>query len=297
MKRTITALAIILLGVVVFLANTNLFGMQSLLATWWPHGLIAVAGLVLMNNPKQYVWPLFLVAAGVAIQLNNLKVTTINIGDVIFPAIVITFGVSMLVNGRPNRNVSADSSEEVSAFLSGTSTKNNAKDYTGARMTAVMGGIEMDLSHAEIKNEAVLNVFVMMGGIELRVPENVIVKNRASVVLGGIEDKTRPTDSKHNPVLFIDGSILMGGVEVKRGQALLSNRGRGRFHCSPEVHAGITIYPSIWLYPPKAGTLGGAGEPQYSLGSRKVVALRSASVMIHRQLSPWPLAGLLSSMA
>jgi predicted membrane protein len=216
MKRTITALAIILLGVIVFLANTNLFGMQSLLATWWPLGLIAVAGLVLMNNPKQYVWPLFLVAAGVAIQLNNLKVTTINIGDVIFPAIVITFGVSMLVNGRPNRNVSADSSEEVSAFLSGTSTKNSAKDYTGARMTAVMGGIEMDLSHAEIKNEAVLNVFVVMGGIELRVPENVIVKNRASVVLGGIEDKTRPTDSKHNPVLFIDGSILMGGVEVKR---------------------------------------------------------------------------------
>jgi hypothetical protein len=43
MKRTITALAIILLGVVVFLANTNLFGMQSLLATWWPLGLIAVA--------------------------------------------------------------------------------------------------------------------------------------------------------------------------------------------------------------------------------------------------------------
>lgn len=74
----------------------------------------------------------------------------------------------------------------------------------------------MDLSHAEIKNEAVLNVFVVMGGIELRVPENVIVKNRASVVLGSIEDKTRPTDSKRNPVLFIDGSILMGGVEVKR---------------------------------------------------------------------------------
>jgi hypothetical protein len=41
----------------------------------------------------------------------------------------------------------------------------------------------------------------------------------------------------------------------------------------------------------------GEGRGQYSSGSRKVVKLRSRSVMIHRQLSPYPMAGLLSSMA
>jgi hypothetical protein len=55
-----------------------------------------------------------------------------------------------------------------------------------------------------------------MGGIELRVPEHVIVKNRASVFLGGIEDRTRPSEAKNSPVLYIDGSVVMGGIEIKR---------------------------------------------------------------------------------
>ena len=35
---------------------------------------------------------------------------------------------------------------------------------------------------------------------------------------------------------------------------------------------------------------------QYSSGKRNVVTLRSASVMIQRQLSPWPLQGLSGSI-
>lgn len=38
------------------------------------------------------------------------------------------------------------------------------------------------------------------------------------------------------------------------------------------------------------------GPAQYSSGNRKVVTLRSASVMIQRQLSPYPLQGLAGSM-
>ena len=56
----------------------------------------------------------------------------------------------------------------------------------------------------------------MMGGVEVRVPDNVIVKNRATLFLGGIEDNTRPEEGKNNPILYIDGSIVMGGVEIKR---------------------------------------------------------------------------------
>jgi hypothetical protein len=41
----------------------------------------------------------------------------------------------------------------------------------------------------------------------------------------------------------------------------------------------------------------GEGRGQYSSGKRKVVTLRSRSLMIHRQLSQYPLAGLLSSFA
>lgn len=61
-----------------------------------------------------------------------------------------------------------------------------------------------------------MDIFAFMGGVELRVPENVIVKSRATMVLGGIEDKTRPKESKDAPVLYVDGTVIMGGIEIKR---------------------------------------------------------------------------------
>ncbi len=79
-----------------------------------------------------------------------------------------------------------------------------------------MGGVELDLSKAVIKKEATLRVNVFMGGIELRVADGVIVKNRTAALLGGVEDKTFPEKTKKAAVLNIEGSIVMGGVEVKR---------------------------------------------------------------------------------
>lgn len=216
MKRNITAFAIIALGAALFIGNTNAFGARELLSTWWPVGLIIAAGLILMNNPRNYVWTIFIALMGVVILMNNLNLTDIKIGQMILPAIVVVLGLSMLLSGSRNRRNTDKSDEDVSAFWSGTSIHNNSSDYTSSRVTSVMGGVELDLSRATIKKEASINVFVMMGGVEVRVPDNVIVKNRATLFLGGIEDNTRPEEGKNSPILYIDGSIVMGGVEIKR---------------------------------------------------------------------------------
>jgi predicted membrane protein len=79
-----------------------------------------------------------------------------------------------------------------------------------------MGGVELDLSKATVAHEAVIDVFVLMGGLELRVPENVIVKSKAVCILGGVEDKTNPADAVKAPVIYLDGTVIMGGVEIKR---------------------------------------------------------------------------------
>ena len=101
-------------------------------------------------------------------------------------------------------------------ILGGTTNKNTAKNYTGSKATAILGGVELDLSKVKIEKTAQLDVFVLMGGIELRIPEDVIVKNRSTAIMGGLEDKTNPVESKNAPVLYIDGTVIMGGIDIKR---------------------------------------------------------------------------------
>lgn len=178
--------------------------------------MIIGAGLMLFNDRRGYIWPILLGAWGVVLLLNNLNITSIDLGDIIFPAFIIAIGLAMLTKSQRTRDTSAKSEEDITAILSGTSSRNASNDYKGAKVNAIMGGVELDLSHAKIKSEATLDICVIMGGVELRVAEDVVVKNRSSIVLGSFEDKTKPTASKNQPVLYIDGSIALGGVEVKR---------------------------------------------------------------------------------
>lgn len=218
MKRTINALAIIFLGIIILLINIDTPYVRDVLSSWWPLGLLGVAGLIVYNNPRNRLWALLVAVLGTILLLNTLDIVSVNIGDLIFPAILVTVGVGMLLN-RSRHDAAIDDGtglEEVSAILSGNSSKITTKDYEGSKVTAVLGGVELDLSKAKIKGEASLDVFVLMGGIELRVAEDVVVRNRTAAVLGGVESKTNPIESKVSPILYLDGQVVMGGIDIKR---------------------------------------------------------------------------------
>ena len=217
MKRLLTSSLFIVLGLSVLLANLNIGDSRALLADWWPLFLIAAGGLVWLNDRRNYLWALVVSLFGAGFLMNTLDIASVDLGDFILPAILVTFGISLLAQpGRNRRRSSAETAEDITAILAGVNSKNTSKDFAGAKITAIMGGVELDLSKVIITKDAAIEVMVLMGGIELRIPENVIVKNRSLCLLGGIEDKTTPQESKNAPVLYIDGNITMGGIEIKR---------------------------------------------------------------------------------
>lgn len=218
MKRIFTGLVIIAAGLIVLLANIDMYNMREILQEWWPLGLIVLGLLMLLNNTRQFVWPLVFIGLGSVMLLNSVGVASINFGDIILPVILVGVGVSVMLGARGMRSVSAraDNRDEVLAIMSGVSQKISSDDLTQLGATSILGGIELDLSKVKIKKDATINALVLMGGLEIRVPEDVVVRPRALVMLGGIEDKTQPAATKNAPILYIDGTVLMGGVEVKR---------------------------------------------------------------------------------
>jgi predicted membrane protein len=87
--------------------------------------------------------------------------------------------------------------------------------FSRADFVAVMGGIEADLRPAATAGgTAVIEVFVLMGGIEITVPPDWAVVNRAAVVMGGVTDHSSGAQGAAH-TLYIQGVVLMGGVEIK----------------------------------------------------------------------------------
>ena len=101
------------------------------------------------------------------------------------------------------------------AILGGVSRGNNSRAFRGADLLAIMGGCQLDLRQAAIHGEAVIEVFAMWGGIEIRVPEDWTVASHIVPLMGGVEDKTRPPQGATAHRLILRGFAIMGGVEIK----------------------------------------------------------------------------------
>jgi hypothetical protein len=59
-----------------------------------------------------------------------------------------------------------------------------------------------------------IETFILMGGLKIFVPPNRTVVTHASPIMGGVNDKTRSVGSVSTQQLIIDGTVLMGGIEI-----------------------------------------------------------------------------------
>jgi predicted membrane protein len=107
-----------------------------------------------------------------------------------------------------------DSTFSANAFLSGVEQDIESSEFRGGDASVFMGGAEVDLRRTTmLSDEATIDLSVMMGGMEIRVPRDWTVVNRITPVLGGVKNETRSTPGGKRIVL--KGSVVMGGVEIK----------------------------------------------------------------------------------
>ena len=102
------------------------------------------------------------------------------------------------------------------AILSGKVQNNMSENFAGGRATAFMGGVQLDLTNATMEgDQAVIDIFAMMGGVEMRIPRDWEVVDNVTALMGGVEDKTRLERTGQSKRLILQGSAIMGGVSIR----------------------------------------------------------------------------------
>jgi hypothetical protein len=102
-------------------------------------------------------------------------------------------------------------------ILSGAERKGRWR--VGSRITAVaiLGGVEIDLTEATFTSpELVIHCTAIMGGVSVKLPENVTLRGGGVVgIMGGSDIKAFEADDPNAPVVRVDGVAFCGGVEAK----------------------------------------------------------------------------------
>jgi len=219
--RFIIGLGIITAGALVLLNNLEIVDTGELVSKWWPTLVILAGLLIVLNDKSAYIWALVVAGIGGVMLARTAGGYDIDVWSVAWPVVLVAIGVSIIKDGfiaRKKPAPSASVQETYSALLSGIESRNDSQEFTRARLSAVLGGTMVDLRDAKMKdNEAYIEVFALLGGIELRVPAEWEIRNESTAILGGVEVTSgKDAKTKNAPVLHVRGQCILGGVEVKR---------------------------------------------------------------------------------
>ena len=220
--RAFFGVTIVALGGILLLRNLEIIKFDSWNVFWgtvWAAGLV-LAGLVTIVSSQRLLtraWGLLLMAAGVSVGLNAYGIIDVSIWKLFWPVVLIAVGLMMVFSiGSANRKRAeksgTDDNEKVAIFYGEQSRVRG--DYTGGSLTAIFGGVDLDLRQANIKDGAIIDVFTFCGGININLPDDVIVKNEVRGVLGGSDDKTMSKPSAKKTI-YLKGECVLGGLEIK----------------------------------------------------------------------------------
>jgi predicted membrane protein len=250
--RFAIGVAIIALGALFLFDSFGWIESRYVLRQAWPL-IFVVIGISILSKRREgrrrkEGWAFIVV--GLWIFLSKIGLLDLSLWGILFPLVLLFVGGMLVYRSlspprpsvsfdpidAPKQNASPDAAAG-SAFTSGTSYARDeehaeyirtfsmlsgselrpmSRPFRGADLSAVLGGVNLDLTSARMEGDvARIDVFAFCGGIEIHVPPDWTVTSKVATLLGGFSDKRRPTTTLPTKTLIIDGFAIMGGIEVK----------------------------------------------------------------------------------
>ncbi len=224
-NRALIGVIFVLVGLFLVMRNTGFFpGFIDHIVFSWPMLLVGI-GLVLTLGASEKTAGIIVMAVGGFFLIPMIFRETFHGYNMFWPSIFIIIGVIFIAtkhrgwNTTSTRGVTGDDYIDSVHIFSGGERQIVTDNFKGGKISAVFGGIELDLTQAKLApGRSELEIACIFGGATLIVPGDWSIKIEVTPVLGGFNDsrKLRP-DRAIDPSrqLVITGSVVFGGGELK----------------------------------------------------------------------------------
>lgn len=224
----------VMAGIVLFIVGIVLFARQ--LGVEFPYWLfrwemfLIVLGFFIgaKHSFKRNGWlvPVFI---GVFFLLDDW-VIGVELKRFFWPTLILIIAAAMIIsplkkkkweqnynslNSDTNNN---DDVMDTTSILGGVKKSILSKNFKGGQVFNVFGGVEIDLSQANIDGIVEIDVTQIFGGIKLIIPAHWELKSEITSVLGGVEDKRKNLSALNiaeGKTLVIRGTSILGGIDIK----------------------------------------------------------------------------------
>ncbi|MEO5976387.1 MAG: DUF5668 domain-containing protein [Chryseolinea sp.] len=195
----------------------------------WPVILIVIGVYTGARHRFRNVGWLIPVAIGSAFLLDEI-IPELDFGHFVWPVLIITTGLIMIFKRSRheefykkwerdhNNEASTEGMIDSVVFFGENKKQILSKDFKGGESVCVFGGIEVNLTQADIQGRVYLELVQVFGGAKLIVPSHWKIESEEMVsVFGGLNDKRQlqNTVTDHTKTLVLRGTSVFGGIDIK----------------------------------------------------------------------------------
>jgi predicted membrane protein len=226
-NRAIIGVILVMVGFFLVLRNTGVFPeFIDHVVFSWPMLLVCI-GLVMTLGASEKTSGVIVMAVGGFFLIPMIFRETFHAYNMFWPSIFIIVGIIFMVSKRGSWNkttlnskgiVGDDYIDYVNVF-SGGERQIVSENFRGGRISAVFGGMELDLTKAKLapgRND--LEIACIFGGATLIVPDDWNISIEVTPVLGGFSDSRKLIPGRTvdgTKQLVIKGAVVFGGGEIK----------------------------------------------------------------------------------
>ncbi len=217
--RVFVGSVLVAIGVVFVLEASDVLDAGETLGSWWPASIIGLGLFNGLDRRRVTSGSAVLVLVGAVLLAITTHVFGVDTWSLAWPIALIGAGVWLVLGwGRRSvRPVPNIDTVDGLAVLSASRVGTRSEQFRHASLTAVLGGVTLDLSEATpAATGAVVDATAVLGSITVLVPRGWLVEVRGIPVLGGWDDTTdRSSVGSEAPRLEVRALVALGGLEVK----------------------------------------------------------------------------------
>ncbi|WP_141719674.1 LiaF transmembrane domain-containing protein [Roseivirga misakiensis] len=230
-RRIFVGAAFLIIGLLLTFDNLEIFrfNLPYYLFRW--HSILIIVGVFMLSVREKVGLGITLLIIGGIFLLDDMAdyyYWNFGFNDIfdLWPLALVGVGLSLILK----RNSHKDEYEKKSfeneldyvdelAVFSGAERVVTSKEFKGGKLTSIFGGTSLNLINSDLAwGTNVLDVFVLFGGCDIRVPADMNVKVKVTAIFGGFSDERKvinENDANDGKELVIKGLVLFGGGEVK----------------------------------------------------------------------------------
>lgn len=215
-NTVIIGILFIIVGVIVGLNSFGITNINIFFSGWWTLFIIipAINGII---SDDEKLGSIIWLIVGIILLLGCQDMISFDIiWKLMLPLILVFIGLSIMFGSKDKKlDTKNNKNREFCACFGGQTVKFDDQDFKGAEVNGIFGGITLDLRNAKIKDESVIEAAAVFGGVTILIPEDLKVEIKSTSVFGGVIDKTKSKEKNDKITLYVNGSAIFGGVEIK----------------------------------------------------------------------------------